>query len=328
MSPIDLPSEEALRDAKRRALLVSIERLEKQLHTTHNRPLSFEAIRDEFGDVAAIIFRGRNLRKVDLRREDLSFIDFRGSDLSGCDFAGASIRGARFEFTKVSREALRLANDWSDFCTRWQPIAIDREGRRLDPVCFTRRAAERFSLSPHLPELVLLDPTIAASCEGLTEVERDFLATNRMAIALQPVTNAEFAMAVGIGGEQRGDNGRNPRERFSVVAYLKGVNSRLEDFGLPEGTRVCLPSPALLFGLASASAGLAVEPGFNLRTDIALADFQIGRKGPEFIEIAGLGGQIGEIGRVEASEPDWRPAMALSIVDRHALLRPVFFLGR
>lgn len=325
MSRIDISARDEESEASRLKLMGEIRALQTKMRNT-NRKSGFAEIRDEHPDIAKALFRGRDIRMTDLGGSDIAFIDFRGSDLSGCEFAGATIQGARFEFAKVSRDKLREAQDWQTYCSRWEAEPTDRQGERLDPVYFLRGPGDRFSLSPHLPELVMLDHEMLGSVVALTAEEDSGLAAGRLAIALQPVTNAEFSYAIGTEGLFSPDSGRNPREMHSVGSYLAGLNLSPAQFGLPAGTRACLPSDGLMFALAQWGA-CAREPGLTAgATELTPGDLAVGCTGREFVQLRDASGETAEIGSIVVGASG-RPQLTRETANRPALLRPLFILG-
>ncbi len=304
-------------------LMEQIRQLEARLGNT-NRAFGFAAIRDEYPEIAAALFRGRNICKTDFAGKDIAFIDFRGSDLSGCDFAGARIQGARFEFARVSRDKLRHAQDWDVYCRRWDPRPTNREGDLLSPVQFSRLAGERFSLSPHLPELVMLNNAMLGDGTQPTAEEETALVRGRLAIALRPLTNAEISRALGTQVEP--DGHRNLRGSYTVHAYIAGINRDPTSFGLPDGSRACLPSIGLLRTLAQTGI-----PNCTLAADattIAPADLAIGCNGREFVRYVDSAEQGGaERSGVLFVRRAGSPEFTAELANHEALLRPIFLLG-
>jgi hypothetical protein len=302
-------------------LLRRIEQLETRLQNVNQR-FGFAEILNEFPDIAEILFRGRDIRKTDLSREDIAYIDFRGSDLSGCNFDGARINGARFEMAKLSRDSLRRAQDWSSYKASWKPEPTDCNGHPMDAVHFVRRPGERFGLSPHLPELVMLNFAMLGPSSQLLPEEADAISRGQLAIALRPVTNAEFSATINM--DQVGDETRSPRGPYTVQPYLSSINLDPERFGLSAQSSARLPSRQLMSSLA-----LQCQPTSNLSpeaTDISADDLGVGRSGPEFVTLEdGADPKIGVISRQPGS-PSGLDVTA-EIGDRFAHLRPIFVLG-
>lgn len=325
MSPVDTPFEAEAAEARRLALMARVRSLESEMLGA-NRKVVFAEIRDRYPDLAEALFRGRDIRMTDFRNGDLSFIDFRGSDLTGCEFANATIRGARFEFAKVSRDVLSRAQDWDAYSRGWQPVPVSRQGEPLDPVFFLRKPGERFGLSPHLPELVTLDHDMVGLADTPTREESVLLARGQLAIAVRPVTNAEFAYALGEEGLLRPDASRNVREIYSISTYLAGVNRDPARFGLPPGSQAFLPSQGLMYALAcqgncAPATGLA-----ETATDVTGRDLAVGCNGLEFLALNDPAGGVEVTGSILAM-PAGHPALTIETNDRPALLRPLFALG-
>ncbi|MDB5552841.1 MAG: hypothetical protein JWL86_2825 [Rhizobium sp.] len=294
-----------------------------------NHDGGFAYVRDSFPEAAKILYCGRDLRFTDLKNADLRNIDFRGANLTGCDFSNALIDGARFELAKVSRDALAKAGDWRVHLQNWLPADP------AAPVRFRREPGERFGFSPLLPELVILpSDLLVEAAEGgaapqLSDEERQFLSTGRLAIAVGCVTKAEWASVI---APENAVVDRDPilLRSYAANAYCGEVTKKAQQFGLPRGTRIALPGFNLFHRIAVAGTEDGRLPERPDRTDLSLADLGVGAGlNCEFVErwldtepSASTGARFlthfhRELGSVTLMPP---PA------DR-ALLRPVFFLG-
>jgi hypothetical protein len=287
----------------------------------------FAHVRDNYPEAATILFCGRDLRFTDLKNADLRDIDFRGADLSGCDFTNARIVGARFELAKVSRDALRKAQDWQAFLENWEPPDP------IAPVRFRRDPGERFGVAPFLPELVILPhDLLARDGSGGAVLRKEVqlsLATGRLAVAIRCVTAAEWSRVVDAGKAGTHRDQPIPLRSFAANTYCSALTRKAQQFGLPRGTRVALADFGLfhLLAVAGRDGGAWLEP--TNRTDLTPAD--VGVRGDEFEFVERWSDEkppyVTAAGFATYGDRQARRVTLLQPPPERALLRPIFFLG-
>lgn len=285
-----------------------------------NRELGFGELRDADPEVAAMLFTGVNIRNVDLRGSDLQRIDFRGSDLSGSRFDSARICGARFEMAKVARDALRAAADWDDYIADWQPIPPEEQ------VTFRRLALERFSVSPLLPEFIVLPADLETDRCALTVDEERSLEAGRLAVSLRCVDAAGWSRVVEPDAPRGLSSNPVPFRWHAARTYMLAVERRGIAVGVPAGATLALPSAGLALALASCGSSRTEEAARSTDTDLDVSALGIAKYGLEYVHVGGQD-EIAAIGFEDALDRQgFRLAIKPYMPDR-ALLRPVMHLA-
>lgn len=286
-----------------------------------NAPELAQRVLTEYPVGARFLFSGRSLRNTDFSGHNLSGVDFRGSDLSGCRFDDALIYGADFTLACVSRDALKRARDWNDH-------ARDERRSSLPPrAAFTRLPGERFSLSPRLPEVTVLDPALADRMapdgDDTARQEIAYLTAGRLAIAITPFSGVEMADLL---GGSRAETGRQWGAMNGHQA--RRLLDRLNDSGvLPQGWVAALPSAdlfeAILKDRPRPAAGVAL--GTTVVQHSALCLGRPGAHGPQPEDVA-----ASDADRLQAIGFATRASHRMGAPDRApvaaAWLRPVFLI--
>lgn len=309
---------------RRRRVMADLSSLEQRLRAS-NAEIPFSQVRDDYPELAQVLFSGRDLRQTNLQSVDLRGIDFRGSDLSGCQFSNARIAGARFERAKVARAALRQAADWAIYRMSWEPAADD--AARGDPASdFFPGPGERFSLSPLLPEMIIIEPGIISDPDELDSRERAALQGGRLALAVHGVTDREMVELIVPDRQDLASEETAFRPGYAALSYCRQLTARARAYGLPQSTEVCIPSYRLLHALREFDSR---DPGVGSKdfaTDLSVADLRLGRGGSEFSQAADGGGL-----RLFVADPTpgrkARPRPPSRAGDSYALIRPLFLLG-
>lgn len=291
-------------------LLGGIDALEAAMKRAGNEQFSFAQVRDQNPDLARLMFTGRDLRRTILRDADLCHLDFRDSDLSGSKFDGARILGARFERAKVSRAALRKASDWTAYLRGWAP-----EDGPVHGPSRVRCPGERFSLSPHLPEMMLVPPEVITA--DLLPVEKQALRAGRLAIAIRPLTEHEFQKVNRGPGQNAAQTGATARHLNEPQTYCSELTEKVgHQFGLPPGTSVRLPGIGLCEALIRSGKGM----NDSLGTDLDGASLRLAQFGNEFV--VRQDGNSVELTRDRSNNLSCVPAGG-----QVALFRPIFIFG-
>lgn len=313
MKPIFLEANSEASPSKAQ-LLGDIDALQSAMRRADNNPVSFAQVRDQYPDLARFMFTGRDLRRTILRDADLCHLDFRDSDLSGSKFDGARILGARFERAKLSREALRKASDWTAYMRSWAP-----EDGPVHAPSRVRCPGERFSLSPHLPEMMLVPPEVIAA--DLLPVEKQALRAGRLAIAIKPLTEHEFQKVNGGPGQNAAQTRVTARHLNEPRTYCSELTEKTgHQFGLPPGTSVRLPGIGLCEALIGSGKETNDSLASELATDLDGASLRIGLMGSEFV-VRPDGNPV-QLTRDRSNNLSWVPAGG-----QVALFRPIFIFG-
>ena len=312
------PTEMSERDRK---VLSDLEEIRDRFARTNERP-DFATIREHYPDAAKVFFRGQSLRFANLNNADLRYIDFRGTDLTGSTFDGARILGARFEMAKVSRDALRAARDWYDYKENWEPTDPK------DQVQFRRRPWERFSLSPHLPELVMLpnDLVFPGEDAGLSKEEAEYLAEGCLSIAIRCLDLEDWTRVVLGGRSQPKSSGAVAFPSYKATSFCARLNARADEFGLPLGTRVTVPGYGLMRRLALAPGRVSAERPRHGDTDLFAKDLAVGTDARELVENCKDGVTL--IAAAHIRLPQDLHVGRFELLDgAQAYFRPLFLLG-
>jgi len=115
-------------------------------------------------------------------------LDFTGALPLGARFSGARISGARFDQARVARWQLREAADWREHVIAWRPPL------RHPPKMVAE--GDRFSDTPFSPEMMVIgadQSTDEGALQSMLDDERDALPEGRLAVAILPVTTAQYA---------------------------------------------------------------------------------------------------------------------------------------
>lgn len=312
-------------EVERRERLLAALREVRQLSAGNNRPVSFADIRDRYPEVAGMLFSGRSLRRVDFTGADLRNIDFRGTDLSGCSFRGASISGARFEYAKVARDALKTAADWTTYRDAWSAEIQDDAQRRPQHVFYSRQPGERFSVSPILPELLIVSPGDLAEPYSIAPDQMDQIRSRRLAIAVKCLTNWEMLR---VTAPDRPPEDGESRTRtawpvYSAQDYCRTIRDAPMTFGLSEDGRAALPCDGLLRALSRARSETDLARSTDSDPDLQPQDIGFGQTGQEFVQSIEIDGDV----RVVETDGHGRLGLPRSSAGQRALVRPIYILG-
>ena len=319
MTLIRAASADKTMEERRARQLAKLDELRKRLRGAANAGLGIAQVREEYPELTGFLFSGRDMRNVDFRNTDLRDLDLRGSDLSGANFSDARIAGAHLEYCKVSRYALMQAQDWDDYHDNWAPHQDEKNGR---PSGFTRSPGERFSFSPLLPEVILLDGSKLSSDHRIDEAEAEALASGRLAIAVNTLTNREIIAPT---QHASSNDDRTAHPLYTATSYCTQLTHRGTEFGLPVGTRVRIPSFGLFCCIAHAPPAASVPPATGFETDLSPRALNLGTGGAEFVWLDA--GKRLAISNVEKHAGGERAVSPVSEPEQFAMVRPVYHLG-